>query len=84
MAKKQKSTLGLLGILLLVIGVAAGVILVMQVQDFRNKAKELENETFVVCHKEEGGDYWSLIEVKESELEEYLNRGDILGGCPVE
>ncbi|KKQ98634.1 MAG: hypothetical protein UT24_C0009G0135 [Candidatus Woesebacteria bacterium GW2011_GWB1_39_12] len=84
MAKKGKNTFGLLGILLLVIGVAAGVVLVLQVQDFRNKAKELEKETFVVCHKEEGGDYWSLIELKESDLEEHLNHGDILGGCPTQ
>ena len=81
MAKKQKKTFGILGIILLLVGVAAGVVLVMQVQDFRNKAKEIQGEEYVVCHKEEDGDYWSVIEVTREELEGHLNHGDILGGC---
>ena len=84
MAKRQKSTFGLLGILLLMIGLAAGVILVMQVQDFRNKAKELQEEEFVVCHKEADGDYWSVTIIGEGDLEQSLKNGDILGGCPTE
>ncbi len=74
-----------LGIIVLVIGVAAGVLLVSQVQDFRNRAKEKEKNMYDICHKTLNPDKpWEQMTVKPENLEEHLNHGDILGECPEE
>lgn len=73
----------LLGILLLMFGVLAGLILVQKTQDIRNKAKEKANSEAVVCHKNlKGGKLWEQISIQRTDLETHLNHGDILGECP--
>ena len=82
----KKGTIStLLGVFVLMVGVFAGVILVDQVQDFRNRAKEKAVRTYTICHKNisKEGD-WEQITVEQEYLEEYLNQGDILGECPDE
>jgi len=65
------------------IGVLAGLLLVNQVQDFRNKAKESANKTFTICHKNTFGEIvWEELEVSQGDLKVYLDQGDILGECP--
>ncbi|OGM04607.1 hypothetical protein A2715_02280 [Candidatus Woesebacteria bacterium RIFCSPHIGHO2_01_FULL_39_32] len=79
---KKGTVSTLLGVFVLMIGVLAGVILVDQVQDFRNKAKEKEIRTFSICHKNQEERKWEQITVEQENLEEHLNHGDILGECP--
>lgn len=73
----------ILGVLLLMVGLIAGVFLVQQSQEFRERAGLEKEQLVVVCHKslqQEGA--WEEIEVSESNLEEHIDHGDILGNCP--
>lgn len=73
----------LVGILLLIIGLVAGVFLVQQSQEFRERAGLKKEQMIVVCHRavvEE--DFWEEIEVLESELKLHIDHGDLLGNCP--
>ena len=84
MAKKSNIST-FLGIIILIFGVAAGVLLVAQVQDFRNRAKEKEENMYDVCHKTLNPDEpWEQIKITSENLEEHLNHGDVLGECPEE
>ena len=70
------------GILVLMIGVLVGLILVQQSQEYREKASEVENRTVIICHKTGlSGRPWVEMNVAESELKDYLDAGDIIGGC---
>jgi len=71
------------GIFILMIGVIAGVILVDEVQDFKNRAKEKEVRVYTICRRiENSEDEWEEIKVDKDKLEENLNQGAILGKCP--
>lgn len=73
----------IVGVLILLIGVVVGLILVDQTQVFKNKAKELDSQSYVVCHKTDDPEIpWEEIMVKSVDLTEYLNAGDIFGNCP--
>jgi hypothetical protein len=67
----------------MVVGVAAGVILVQTEQIFKNKAAELQEHKVSICHKT-GSDSnpWVQIEVSENALEAHMAHGDINGSCP--
>ena len=83
MFKKGDLKSNLLGILILLVGVIVGVVLVRQTQVFKNKAKEISAEKYMICHKT--GDpklSWEQITVNADELPLYLNNGDIFGECP--
>lgn len=70
-------------VLVLLLSIVAGVLLVAQSQDIRNKAKEMLEQKVSVCHKT-GSDTnpWQQIEVSENALKAHLDHGDILGSCP--
>jgi len=72
-----------LGVILLIIGVFAGVVLVQSEQDVRNKASELREHKVVICHKT-GSDTnsWNQIEISENAVDSHLAHGDIRGNCP--
>ena len=85
MAKKAVMNVrnGLLGILILVIGVVAGIFLLGQNLDYRNSAKGILDQKYVVCHRVGVTDNrWEEIVVKTEELSTRLNAGDIFGNCP--
>jgi hypothetical protein len=85
MTKKLKINLrnGLIGIIILVAGVIFGIVLLGQNQDYRNKAKEILNQSYTVCHRVGVTDNrWEEITVKTEELSTRLNQGDIFGECP--
>lgn len=67
----------IIGVLLLIIGVAAGVLLVQNVQQFREKAKE--HDFFVICHQTDGN--FETLKVNEQELKEHIDHRDMLGEC---
>lgn len=69
------------GLFLLLIGVAAGVFLVQQVQDYREKAKKPDKYT--ICHKTgSASNPYVTIEISENALEAHINHGDTVGACP--
>ena len=67
----------------LTVGVVAGVALVKQNQDIRNKAAELKEHKIALCHKT-GSDSnsWVQIDVSVNAKEAHLAHGDIEGNCP--
>lgn len=74
---------GLIGIVILVSGVVAGILLLGQNLDYRNRAKEMLDQVYVVCHRVGVTDNrWEEIEVKAMDLSTRLNQGDIFGNCP--
>lgn len=82
MARKKIHS-NILGIIILLIGVIIGVILVMQTQEFRNKAKGVPEKIYTICHKtEDPYNPWQEIQVSQDELSVYINQGDIFGNCP--
>jgi hypothetical protein len=85
MSKKVNNNIrnGLIGIVILVFGVVFGIILLGQNQDYRNKAKEILNQSYSICHRVGVTDNrWEDITVKTEELSTRLNQGDIFGKCP--
>ena len=73
----------LVGVLVLVIGVLAGLLLLDQSTEYREKAKQEIERKVTLCHKTGLVENpWIEIEVKESELGDYIDSGDILGECP--
>jgi len=87
MTKKVSKNIksGLLGIFILLAGVIAGILLLGQNQDYRNKAKEVLKQTYTVCHRVGVTDNrWEEIVVKTEDLSLRLNQGDIFGKCPRE
>jgi len=75
---------GLIGIVILLVGVVAGIFLLDQNSlDFRNKAKEVLEQKHTVCHRVGVTDNrWEEIVVTTEELSLRLNEGDIFGNCP--
>jgi hypothetical protein len=71
------------GAILLIIGIAAGVLLVQRSQDIRNKANVETEEIYEICHKDQLG-RWVQLEVDKDQLQDFLNMGDIYGQCPTE
>jgi hypothetical protein len=85
MVKRLRANLlsGLIGVGILVLGVVVGIFLVSQNQDYRNRAKEILNQTYTVCHRVGVTDNrWEEITVTAEELSQRLNEGDIFGKCP--
>lgn len=82
MSTKDARALGLFGVLVLASGILMGVLLVRQDQNFRNKAKEVDQSEVTICHRNSGG-FWEEIKVTYDQLKEYIDSGDILGKCPV-
>ena len=74
---------GLLGILILILGLFAGLILIKRSQEFRERAQEDDESTYTVCHKTNFVDKpWEEIEVVGAEaLQYHLSIGDKLGPC---
>ena len=80
---KKNSKSSLLGVLILLLGVVMGLILVDQTQIFKNKAKELDTKSYIVCHRTSNPAMpWEEVEVKSEDLADALNSGDIFGNCP--
>lgn len=85
MVKKVKSKIinGIIGIVILLLGVISGIFLLNQNLDYRNRAKEILNQEYVVCHRVGVTDNrWEEIKVKAEDLSTRLNSGDIFGNCP--
>lgn len=79
----MKRIVNILSMIALVGGVVAGVVLVQQNQDFREKASK-ENKV-KVCHKTGSGEHpWQQIEVAEPAVQSHLDHGDMIGDCPKE
>jgi hypothetical protein len=77
------SLAGISTVAVLTIGLAAGVALVKQNQDIRNKAAELKEHKVAICHKTGSeSNPWVQIEVSENAKEAHLANGDIEGNCP--
>lgn len=75
----------LLGIAILVLGILAGLLLVRQSQEFRERAQWLETYKYILCHKTGSPDSpWKEIQVAQEELQEHLDHGDVLGECPLD
>ncbi len=83
MQKVFSSLTAVLTVLVLTAGVAFGVTLVKQSQDYRNQAAELKEHKTTICHKT-GSDSnpWVQIEVSDNSVESHLSHGDIQGNCP--
>lgn len=75
----------LIGVLLLIVSVASGVLLVQSEQDIRKEAKEAKEHKVAVCHKT-GSDSnpWVQIEVSANALNAHSSHGDIQGNCPTQ
>lgn len=81
--RKRFSKSSVLGIVILVLGIVAGVFLIQQSQEFRERADLKKEQMIVICHRVSNGEtVWEEIEVPESELEVHINHGDLLGNCP--
>lgn len=82
-SKIFSSLAGMFTVGVLTIGLAAGVVLVRQNQDIRNKASELKEHKVALCHKT-GSDsnFWVQIEVSGNAKDPHLSHGDIEGNCP--
>ena len=74
----------LIGIFILMLGIFAGIMLISQSQDIRNRAKEKTEVKISICEKDTSSGKWQQIEVSEDELKEHINQGSILGACPEE
>jgi len=74
---------GIFTVAVLTLGLAAGVALVKQNQDIRNKAAELKEHKIAICHKTGSeSNEWVQIEVSENAKEPHMAHGDIEGNCP--
>jgi len=71
----------IIGILILLLSIFAGLLLISRDQEFREKADVGNTERFLVCHKGIRGT-WEQTEVGLDELAAHLNHGDIFGECP--
>ncbi|MBU0570084.1 hypothetical protein KKB40_04905 [Patescibacteria group bacterium] len=72
----------LVGILVLMVGVLVGLLLVQQSQEYREKARGVEERMVLICHQTGSSrEPWVEMEVAESELKDYLDAGDIIGEC---
>ncbi|MBN1168902.1 hypothetical protein JXA63_03340 [Candidatus Woesebacteria bacterium] len=81
--KSVLSKTGIIGIVVLIIGLLAGVFLVQQSQEFREKAGDGDQQMVVICHRLDNGEtLWEEIEVSEGELENYMDQGSLIGTCP--
>jgi hypothetical protein len=73
----------IVGVIVLVLGLLAGVFLIQQSQEFRERAGVEEEQMIVICHRvPNNGASWEEIEVSEDELGAYIDQGDLLGNCP--
>ena len=79
MKKIKPSTI--IGILILLLSVLAGLFLINTDQEFRERADVRKTEQFLVCHTGVGGT-WGQIQVEIDDLDTHLNHGDIFGECP--
>ena len=86
MVKRVRNNIlnGVIGVVILLVGVVAGILLLGRDSlDFRNKAMEILEQTYVVCHRVGVTDNrWEEIVVTTEELSTRLNQGDIFGNCP--
>ena len=70
-------------LLIMLIGVAAGILLIGQTQEFREKAKQEKKVKYKICHKTGSSENpWQQIEVDEAALKAHIDHGDIIGECP--
>ncbi len=70
-------------LLIMLIGIVAGILLIDQTQEFREKAKQEEKIKYKVCHKTGSTETpWMQIEVDENALKVHVDHGDITGDCP--
>jgi hypothetical protein len=75
----------LVGVAILLIGVFAGVLLIQQSQEYRERASVPVVRKVIICHKvEDDSDSWVEIEIDEDDLRAHLDHGDIIGKCPEE
>lgn len=75
----------LIGVVILILSVFAGVYLVKQEQNIANRAEELREHKVNVCHKTGSqSNPWVQIEISENAMNAHLEHGDIQGNCPGE
>lgn len=71
-----------LKVFIISIGVLAGLLLLKQSQDFREKAQTESNRLYTICHKTGNPDSpWEEIEIGEDEIYYHLSHGDRVGQC---
>lgn len=73
----------LFGLAILVVGILAGVLLIQQSQEYREKAKKTGNNQTTICHLVSREDnMWLQMKVERVNLQKHIDHGDILGECP--
>lgn len=84
MNKPLFSSKDILGLVILVVGVLAGVLLIQQSQEYREKAAKLEARQVTICHLESREDnLWFEMKVLPENLQKHIDQGDLLGKCPL-
>ena len=83
MSEFFSSKSNLLGVLILMIGLLAGLMLVAQNQEIRNRAGLTKSQNIIVCHRTGNPESpWVEMEIPEADLQVHIDHGDILGECP--